>query len=241
MNFELLDFVEETKAAQNASGVGAAFMRFTNAIGAVNAHVFMETGPSGYRASSVPEDLLAEEIERVGMERSHVVDLVREGASRVLWGVDLDRYLLKTTALDDEMHQGRFDHCNQRSSVTFAMPDVDGTYRGAGVGIGFEDRGEQFLRFMDETGGALATAAFVAHSSVQKLLQRERSNSRLSGRQAEILQLLATGHQLGEIADKLGIVDSTVNLHLAQLKKKLNVKTKEQALAIALTDNWIAI
>ena len=76
---------------------------------------------------------------------------------------------------------------------------------------------------------------------MQILLRTDLPVSPLSKRQGEILQLLAAGYQLGGISDKLGIADSTVNLHLAQLKKNLNVKTKEQALAMALTNGWIQI
>ena len=69
----------------------------------------------------------------------------------------------------------------------------------------------------------------------------ERLRSPLSNRQRQILQLLSEGYRTDMIADKLGITNSAVNLYLTKLKKKLNVKTREQALAQALTNGWIQL
>lgn len=76
---------------------------------------------------------------------------------------------------------------------------------------------------------------------MQQLMNPETFHSPLTRRQSEILLHLASGHTLGRIADKLGISDSTVNMHLSEMKKKLNVKTKEQALALAISNRWISI
>ncbi|WP_198040716.1 helix-turn-helix transcriptional regulator [Phaeobacter inhibens] len=193
----------------------------------------------GFRATTIPHQFLEEEIGFCQLGTSKIIEMVQSGISNVLWGVDLDARLVGLPEVDQRISGLRFQSLKQRSAVTFPMPDMDGTYRGAGVGIGFEDRGESFLARMARSGGTLALAAFSAHTRIQLLLSKRVSVSPLSKRQAEILHLLAVGLQLGAIADRLCIADSTVNLHLSQLKKKLNVRTKEQALAIALIEGWI--
>lgn len=241
MNLNLLDFVQAAGAARTAAEVGQRFIELAQGRNASVVNMFMETKLKGFLATTIPYEVLDEEIHGSKYGTSQIVKLVQSGAPKVFWGVDLDKSNPTLPELDVRISKGRFDLLKQRSSVTFPMPDMDGEYRGAGVGIGFEDKGDTFLNHMDEAGGILAVASFAAHSQVQLLLSREPEPSPLSNRQAEILQLLAAGYQLGGISDKLGIADSTVNLHLAQMKKKLNVKTKEQALAMALTNGWIKV
>ena len=51
----------------------------------------------------------------------------------------------------------------------------------------------------------------------------------ISGRESEVLTLLATGHSNLEIADQLFISPNTVKTHLHQLYQKLNVSRRGQA------------
>lgn len=237
----LLDFVQDVGVAKTAEEVGQRFIQFAQKRNASVVHMFMETKLSGFRATTIPYEVLEEEVHDCQFGTSQIVELVKSGTPKVYWGVDLDQRNPLLPELDLRISETRFRQLKQRSSVTFPMPDADGQYRGAGVGIGFEDRGETFLTHMAESCGSLAMASFSAHSRIQLLLSQERAPSPLSKRQGEILELLAAGFQLGAIADKLGIADSTVNLHLSQLKKKLNVRTKEQALAMAITNGWIVL
>ncbi|PTQ75944.1 response regulator transcription factor [Celeribacter persicus] len=64
--------------------------------------------------------------------------------------------------------------------------------------------------------------------------------SPLSPRQTQILSLLAQGYRLGEIAQRLGISDSAVNLYLSNTKQKLGLKTKEHCLALAVRNGWLS-
>jgi len=241
MHLDLLDFVQDAGSATTAGEVGQRFTELAQRRNASVVHMFMETKLKGFRATTIPHAVLEEEVHDCQFGTSQIVELVQSGAPKVFWGVDLDKSNPNLPELDVRISKARFSLLKQRNSVTFPMPDMDGQYRGAGVGIGFDDKGDTFLSHMDEACGILAVASFAAHSRIQLLLSNEREPSPLSKRQAEVLQFLAAGFQLNAIADKLGIADSTVNLHLAQLKKKLNVKTKEQALAMALTNRWIEV
>lgn len=241
MNLPLLDFVERVGSATTAEMAGQGLIDFAQNAGANVVHAFMGTEFEHFRATTLPDWAVEFDTSLPGLLTSHTVVAVRSGQPRVFWGEELDRDNPLATETSRISTRFRRDHFGQNSCVSFAMPDADGQYRGAGVGLGFEDHAAPFLQRMEECCGTLAVASFAAHTRLQLLLKSQKLPSPLSKRQGEILQLLAAGFQLSGIADKLGIADSTVNLHLAQLKKKLNVKTKEQALAMALTNRWIEV
>lgn len=68
-----------------------------------------------------------------------------------------------------------------------------------------------------------------------------RTGSLLTTREIETLQWLASGLQNSEIAEKMNIAIVTVSKHLASARQKLNAKTREQALAIAIRDYHLTI
>lgn len=241
MSYHLLDFVSEIGQAQSATSAGDTFIRFAQRSEVSIVHAFMGTDHDFFRVTTLPEWAVEADCQFPNLLDASLVKSVRLGMPRIFWGIDIDTDSLMQSETDRNICSERFRLFNQRTAVTFSMPDADGRYRGGGIGLGFEDRGDIFLKRMDEICGVLAVASFAAHSRMQILLSKQVLPSPLSNRQAEILKLLASGFLLGGIADKIGIADSTVNLHLSRLKKKLNVKTKEQALAMALTNKWIIV
>lgn len=67
------------------------------------------------------------------------------------------------------------------------------------------------------------------------------SECTLSNREKECLFALCQGMRNEQIADSLKIKPVTVEYHLANARKKLNAKTREQALAIALKMGCLSI
>lgn len=65
--------------------------------------------------------------------------------------------------------------------------------------------------------------------------------ARLTKREKECLWLLANGLDRNQIADALGVAVATVDFHFANAKKKLDAKTREQALARALSASVITL
>jgi len=63
---------------------------------------------------------------------------------------------------------------------------------------------------------------------------------RLSGREREVLGLLAEGGSYGEIGAKLFLSPDTVRAHAHRAMTKLGAKTRTQAVAVALRDALIA-
>ena len=69
-------------------------------------------------------------------------------------------------------------------------------------------------------------AETVVKNSLEKLDQREEgSNVMLSGREREVLQMIAEGKSTKEIALKLFVSTKTVETHRKQIMDKLNIRT----------------
>jgi DNA-binding NarL/FixJ family response regulator len=74
----------------------------------------------------------------------------------------------------------------------------------------------------------------------QKFAPREKSDSQLSARQTEVLQLLAEGNSYKACADRLSLSVDTVRFHVRQIYEQLHVHSKSEAVRKALKHGWIA-
>lgn len=91
-------------------------------------------------------------------------------------------------------------------------------------------------------GGILQLAAFSAYQQIQTQIKAvETPRLHLSPRETECLKWLSCGLRTGQIAEKMRIKPVTVDLHLRNARKRLNAKTREQALAIAICSGAILI
>ena len=63
--------------------------------------------------------------------------------------------------------------------------------------------------------------------------------ARLTARQQEVLSDLANGFRTGQIAERLGVSISVVDLHIREARRRLNAMTREQAVAVAIKDGLI--
>lgn len=71
-----------------------------------------------------------------------------------------------------------------------------------------------------------------SHSNARKPRERDESE-RLSIREKEVLRLVATGHTSAEIGTRLSISLMTVNTHVRNIYRKLQVRTRAQAVSFA--------
>lgn len=62
----------------------------------------------------------------------------------------------------------------------------------------------------------------------------QRASDALTAREAEVLELLATGMTNRQLGERLFISETTVKTHLAHVYGKLNVETRGAAIAVAL-------
>ena len=66
------------------------------------------------------------------------------------------------------------------------------------------------------------------------LRRRSAESTRLTGREQEVLTLLADGLSAGEIGGRLHLSESTVKSHLAHIYQKLGATNRAQALVTAM-------
>lgn len=70
--------------------------------------------------------------------------------------------------------------------------------------------------------------------SVGALLAERVPGSELTGRELDVLRLLARGHSNREVGDRLGISENTVRIHVSRILDKLSATDRTQAVLIAL-------
>jgi DNA-binding NarL/FixJ family response regulator len=76
------------------------------------------------------------------------------------------------------------------------------------------------------------------HRRHQDSTERQRAN-RLSPRQIEVLQLMADGVPVNQIAERLGVSPLTLRTHIQNILTRLAVHTKVEALAVAIRHDKI--
>lgn len=76
-------------------------------------------------------------------------------------------------------------------------------------------------------------------TELQHALRTARERPMLTNRELELLRLLATGLKNKEIADKLFVSERTVKAYLTTIYEKLDVKSRAQAIAVAIEQKYI--
>ena len=83
----------------------------------------------------------------------------------------------------------------------------------------------------------------IARKALQMLMQSdvrktEKEQQTLSEREMDILNCLVMGMNFKGIADKLFISPNTVRTHITNIYKKLHVRSKTQAVMLAVKNKW---
>ena len=85
-------------------------------------------------------------------------------------------------------------------------------------------------------------AGVLAYERIAAIGARSTGQRRgLSRRECECLRWLGAGLRTAAIAEKIGISPSAVNLYLSNAKRKMQAKTREQALALAIVTGEIEL
>lgn len=79
----------------------------------------------------------------------------------------------------------------------------------------------------------LGTTAFLVARNLIETAQQE-GETPLSARELEVLQWIASGQRVAEVAETLGLSNRTVENHLRRIRQRLQVKTTAQAIGAAL-------
>lgn len=117
-------------------------------------------------------------------------------------------------------------------SITFKPLDISGA---GGWNLGSTLGRKEVEKIRKEHQQTLVLASYFAREALQKVQTPEQTDISLSDREHECLLWLVRGLRTKEISYRLGIRPVTVEHHLNNVKKKLKAKTREHAVAKALT------
>lgn len=101
-------------------------------------------------------------------------------------------------------------------------------------------------RDLDEMNGTCSTdkAASVQEfitEKVHSLLDRITNNGPLSHREIEVLNYAARGKSNKQIADIIGLSESTIKNYFSSTLRKLQANDRTHAVALALCNGWLSI
>lgn len=100
--------------------------------------------------------------------------------------------------------------------------------------------GPNYHRWLVNCAPKLRLIAAAAHARIAELSDNAPKDVGLTPRERDVLRWLAEGHRVDRIAEKMGVSNRTVEVHLASARNRLGTKTREQALAIALSAGLFA-
>lgn len=109
---------------------------------------------------------------------------------------------------------------------------------------GFLSKSGGVRRVVDTVRAAAADEAVLPEATLERLLplmqqHAEERQARLTGREVEVLQLVAEGLTNAAIAERLVVSLHTVRNHVARISRKLGAHSKLEALSIALRQGLV--
>lgn len=110
------------------------------------------------------------------------------------------------------------------------------------------ERGRMFDLWLRQWSWHMQSVSALLHYRINKLLRDEATidlglqspRSVLSLREIEVLSWLAAGARVDRIADRIGVSNRTVDFHIANARRKLGARTREQAVAVAVARRLIS-
>lgn len=111
-----------------------------------------------------------------------------------------------------------------------------------GMSIGSSLPAGEFFSAMDGQEMAMLSVAMMFHDLSQGEIRRVQAKAeRLTPRERDCLTWLALGYRAGRIAERLGIAEVTVELHLRNGRRKLKARTSAEAVARGMLFGEIVI
>lgn len=125
--------------------------------------------------------------------------------------------------------------------ILMAIPVKDNSGHTVGIfDFGLNFGANEFRAYQQEFGSEIYLAAIMACRRIRALLDDpDGSRIELTPSERECLSWLGRGFRNERIADRLGIRPVTVEFHLANARRKLNARTREQALATAVASGLV--
>ena len=86
---------------------------------------------------------------------------------------------------------------------------------------------------------AMTGKVFNTYTETRGKLRGEIRGAKLTGRESEILRLIALGYSNQEIAEQFDLSVKTVESHKANARQKLNLTSRKQIISYAILQGWM--
>lgn len=130
----------------------------------------------------------------------------------------------------------------RRSSCSAVIPTTRASSGALRAGaITYIEKDSDPERLLEAVRGAAEGRAVLEPSLMQRVMQAQtlRHGDVLTGREGDVLKLLAEGLTNAEIAARLFISEETVKTHVANILRKLGLTHRTQAAIYAIRNGWI--
>ena len=156
------------------------------------------------------------------------------------WSESSNRHL---TNLNEKHVVAEAASAGLTAQLSVVFPDLQNAFRPiGGLTIGSSLGETEYFRAISGKEGDLAALAMMFHLRSVGEVRREQAGAvPLSPRERDCLSYVALGLRTSRIADKLGLSDVTIELHLRNARRKLRASTTAQAVARAITFGDVAI
>ena len=234
MTLAVTDILGDLSAATTPQGVADGLIDFAREQGFSRAHAWFGADMEVLEAGNYPDwwaDYYFEnEIDTVDHIRAHCLTRVEP----ISWGFDIDETNPAIHPKAVECSRVAMEGFGLRNAIVFPI-HVPACGLGGGVSFGADIDRPAFDKRLTEIQPTLHLAALMAHTKIQTLLRQDAAAAyNLSERERDCLLWLAQGLRTARIADRLGIKEVTVNFYIGKAKRKLQARTREQAVAKAV-------
>lgn len=130
-----------------------------------------------------------------------------------------------------------------RAQISLVAPDpLGGADPIGGMTIGSSQNGAEFFSAIAGKESTLLFAGMLFHQfSIGDVRRQQVGAQRLSSRERDCMAHLAGGLRTTRIAERLGLSEATVEMHLRNARRKLNAATAAQAVARAIVFGEVSL
>lgn len=228
------DFLSSINDADSASAVWEETIKFMRGYGASHIGAYVTTGHiDPVVLGTTPPWVWDEYLSEISPESDPATRHCRENVTPYFGGQAFDEV---NPSINPKLkaYLGSLADIGIRASVMFPMHDR--TNRDWGRFIFDTDlSADDFRKYFGEHGTSLHLAGIMSIERLHNLaLQAGRMEARLTNRERECLLWLARGLRNDRIAERMGLRPVTVGLHISNACRKLDARTRAQALVKAI-------
>lgn len=233
MDRRLIEFLDKLNDAETHVAAWNCIVAFMRSLGARDFNYVLINGePMPEFFSTMSDQWMTRYEEQNYAQLDHTLAHCMKNLRPITSKIEED---LKDVKNDDQRSQF-FDECREEKIISaVSIPIRDGFGTVGGTCFSTDLSSEEFDKILAESGDIIQLAIMHAHVKLSQLRNTEEAlRIGLSGREKEALRWLSVGLRNINIADRMRIKPVTVELHLANARKKLNTSTREHALAKAV-------